>query len=404
MSNMVGKMIRQLTLALAVAFSLPAMAIAQSQFDPKIIVNSDAITQYDIDQRVKLLRAFRTPGRLNQLARNGLIEDKLKLQELNRSGMTLSAGALRIAMADFASRADMSLESFIALLASKKVDENTFAEFVRVGVSWRDLVRDRFNSAVIINDADIDRLISQGISDADGIELLLSEIIIAAPPKEFVKAMATARQISRLSTPSAFSAQARKVSAIPSRSKGGKLDWSPLSNYPAALHDVFLGLEIGEVTAPIPITNGVALFQLRGIREVAAKAKTTLTIEYAQLFANSESDAREIASDVDTCDDLYGLAFGQPDGFLTRETHDINSIPTNVALELARLDQNEISYNLGSPNGDGRTVIMLCQRNSAAQGTVDREAARNALRGQRLSGYADALLADLRASASIRTQ
>ena len=44
---------------------------------------------------------------------------------------------------------------------------------------------------------------------------------------------------------------------------------------------------------------------------------------------------------------------------------------------------------------------MLCGRTNAAAGEVDPATVRNQLRSQRLAGYAEALLEDLRATALI---
>ena len=391
--------------------SLSATSVAaQGQFQPVITVNNDAITQFELDQRRKMLEIFRTPGNLNQKAREDLIEDRLKLQELRRAGLQLTDDALRAAMETFAERANMSLDQFLQVLAANGVAEQTLRDFVRIGVTWRDFIRGRYGNRVTITDAQIDRAMGQAQGGAAQIEVLLSEIIIAAPPPRLAQAQATANRISRLRSTSAFEAQARRVSAIPSRSKGGRLGWLPLTNYPPQLHGLFLGLEKGEVTAPLPITNGIALFQLRGIREVATAPAAPSEIEYATYFVPGGKSpeglqaARDLADNVDTCDDLYGAAFGKPKEILSRQSVAPGDIPQDIALELAKLDRDESSYNLTSPSGNNLIFLMLCNRIAAAGEDVDRDAVRNQIRSQRLAGLADALLADLRASATIVTR
>ena len=377
-------------------------ASAQSQFSPVITVNDAAITGYELDQRRRLLELFRTPGDLDALARTQLIEDRLKQAELDRAGVALTPEGLQGALDEFAGRANLTLDQFTTVLAQNGVDRATLEAFVGIGVTWRDYIRSRYGRAVEITETDIDRVLNQPGSAA-GIEVLLSEIIIAAPPPQAAAAQATAERIARLTSQAAFEAEARRVSALPSRANGGRLGWLPITNYPPQLQSLILSLSPGEVTAPINIPNGVALFQMRGVREVSAPQAAPTAIDYAAFYlAGGPAAARQLADRVDTCDDLYGAAQGQPAEVLDRLTQAPGEIPADVALELARLDPGEVSTNLTRNGGETVVFLMLCGRSFAADGAVDREAVANQLRSQRLAGFADALLAELRAAATIR--
>jgi len=222
--------------------------------------------------------------------------------------------------------------------------------------------------------------------------------------------MATARRISQLRSTSAFEAQARRVSALPSRSNGGRLGWLPITNYPPQLRSIILDLAPGEVTQPLPITNGVALFQMRNIREVTGTPPAPTSIDYAAYYiAGGQTDAglqaaRALSDRVDTCDDLFGAAQGQPASVLDRQDVAPDAIPQDIALELARLDRNEVSYNLTRADGQTLVFLMLCDRTNAAAEGADPEAVRGQLLSQRLGGLAEALITDERASAVITTR
>ena len=375
-------------------------ANAQGQFNAVITVNDTVITSYELDQRIKMLRVFRTTGDLNIIAREQLIEDRLKSEALRRAGVTLTPEGLAVAMSDFASRANLETEQFVTLLGQNGVDRPAIEQFVSIGLLWRDYIRNRYRTQSNITDAEVDRAMQRAGNGADGIEILLSEIIIAAPPPRAATAQARAQQISKLTSTRAFEAQARQVSALPSRTNGGRLGWLPLTNYPPQLHGLFLGLKPGEVTAPINIPNGVALFQMRAIREANSAPAMPTALEYAALYLAPNVDAQEIVDRIDTCDDLYAEAIGQPEDVLDRITAAPDEIAQDIALELARLDPNETSINLRQPVTGAQTLLMLCNRQFAA-GDADRDTLRNQLRSQRLSGLADALLADLRAAANI---
>ncbi|SMX31893.1 Chaperone SurA precursor [Octadecabacter ascidiaceicola] len=397
---------RVLISAIATTLALMTPTYATAQFAPVITVNDSVVSEFEIDQRIIMLRTFRTPGNLEDLAREQLIEDRLKLEALNNAGLRITDEGLLEAMEEFAARANLSLDQFITVLAQSGVSEETFRDFVRVNVSWRDFIRSRFSDRAQVSEADIDQALGQS-GGSSRIEVLLSEIIIPAPPPRAQAAIATATRIAQLTSTSAFEAEARRVSALPSRTRGGRLDWLPITNYPAGLRGLLLDLSPGEVTAPIPITNGVALFQMRGVREVPSAAPEPAAIEYAAFYIAgglSEAGLREAArvdARVDTCDDLYGVARGLPEDQLQRDVLPPAEIPADVALVLASLDAGETNYTLTRANGETLVFLMMCGRSPTLGEGVDRETIRSQLVSQRLTTYADALLADLRAAATI---
>lgn len=397
---------RALVSAIATTMALMSPTFAVAQFAPVIVINDAVVSEFEIDQREAMLRVFRTPGDLQQVARDQLIEDRLKLEALNAAGLRITPEGLRGAMGEFSARENMDVDQFIAVLGQAGVAEETFRDFVRVNVSWRDYIRSRFGDRAQVSEAEIDQALGQSSGSA-GIEVLLNEIIIAAPPPRAASALATAQRIAQLTSTSAFEAEARRVSALPSRTRGGRLDWLPITNYPAGLRGLLLDLAPGQVTAPIPITDGVALFQMRGLREVNQVAPEPAAIEYAAFYIaggltdRALREAQSIDNRVDTCDDLYGVAQGLPEDRLQRDVLPPADIPTDVAMILATLDTGETNYSLTRANGETLVFLIMCGRTPVLGEGVDRETVRNQLRSQRLANYADALLADLRAAATI---
>ena len=378
-----------------------SFAFAQSQFSPLITVDDKAITRYELDQRIKLLQVFRAPGDIPDIARSQLVDDRLKQAAIDMVGLQLSQDELEVELAAFAQRANLSLDQFLDILRQNGIDQATFEEFVRIGITWRNYIRARFGSRVQVTEAEIDRAIGRVGFGRSGVEVLLSEIIIPAPPPQANQAMARAQQIARLTSTAAFSAQARNVSALPSRDNGGRLGWLPITNYPPQLQSIILALDIGEVTAPISIPNGVALFQMRGVREVESQRPVPDAVDYAAFYVSSQSEATAVSERVDTCDDLYGEARGLPAERLERDTLPLGEIPQDVALELARLDPGEVSTNLTRAEGETTVVLMLCSRQFGGAQDIDRNAVRSQIRSQRLGSLADALVEDLRAAATI---
>ncbi|MEM9550228.1 MAG: peptidylprolyl isomerase [Pseudomonadota bacterium] len=422
--------IRMSLAGLALA-SLALPALAQGLFSPAITVGNDVITNYELEQREQFLRLLRTPGDPVQVAREELIRDRLKLRVASEAGITASPDEVEAGMEEFAQRVDLTREEFIAVLEDNGVSAQTFRAFANSGIVWREYVRARFLRQARPSEAEIDRALGSGGTGINGVRVLLSEIIIPITPQTIDQVEVEADRIAQLQSFSAFSAEAERFSASESRQRGGRLDWLPLSQLPSSLQPVILALSPGEITEPIRLQQAIALFQLRDIGEVATREPDYAAIEYATYFiqggrtAETLARAADISGQVDTCDDLYGVAQGQPPEILDRQSLPPGEIPRDVALELAKLDDNEISTALTRSNGQTLMVLMLCGRTAsitdapiveadagadgeegedATSAAETRTQVANALTQQRLNALAEGFLQQLEAEAVITTQ
>ncbi|MEO0743871.1 MAG: peptidylprolyl isomerase [Pseudomonadota bacterium] len=408
---MSGKLKRILGVATLVAAGIAAPATwAQNLFAPVAQVDEAVITEFEVQQRSRFLQVLNSPGGDRASVIEELIRDRLRVAETQQRGASLNEGALEQGLIDFAARANLTLEEFTAGLESAGVARETFRDFVGVSLIWRDYIRARFGSRVQISEDEIDRAVNQ-VNSASGIEVLVSEIIIPAPPEQAAAVLAQAEEIAQASSEAEFSGFARRFSATASRGRGGRLDWLPITELPASLRPLLLALGPGEVTQPLPIPNAVALFQLRDIREIGAPAQEYDAVEYAAYYINGGRTpealgiARNIRASVDRCDDLYGIAKGKPENVLDRGSLPPEEIPEDIAIELAKLDPGEVSTALTRANGNTLVFLMLCGRTPALEEdqVIDREAVAAQLRNQRLTAFSDNLLAELAAEAKIVT-
>lgn len=389
--------------ALTATLALPA--VAQNLFRPVAEVNDSVITAFEVEQRARFLQILNAPGATRDGALESLIEDRLRIEATRAAGLSLGAEGLNAALAEFAGRANLSTEEFVTALERAGVARETFRDFVAINVQWRDLIRARFSSRVQISEDEIDRAIAA--SGTGGVRVLLSEIIMPAPAPRLAEVQARAERIAQSQSIAEFSGFARRFSATATRSRGGRLDWVPLNQLPASLRPVILGLGVGEVTAPLPIPDAIALFQLRDIEETETPDPEYSAIEYAAYYmAGGRSEATLAAAEalkakVDVCDDLYAVAQGQPEEALDRGALPPSEIPQDIALELAKLDPGEVSTALTRANGQTLVFLMMCGRTAAVNEEADRETVAAQLRQTQFAGFADSLLEQLRAEARI---
>ncbi|KIC49267.1 peptidylprolyl isomerase [Tateyamaria sp. ANG-S1] len=406
---MSGKTFRQTLVATCALILSTAQAPAQGLFDPVAQVDQRTITEFEVQQRQRFLRVLGASGGSRSEVIEELIRDRLREAETRAVGIILGPDELAAGLAEFAGRADLSTEEFIQGIASEGIAEETFRDFVNIQLVWRDYIRARFGSRVSIDEREIDRAV-QSTRGNSGIEVLVSEIIIPAPPQEAEQVLEQAEIIAQTTSEAEFSSFARQFSATASRDAGGRLPWTPISELPPVLRPLLLALGPGDVTAPLQIPNAVALFQLRDIRETEAPQQTFSAIEYAAYYINGGrtpealSRAQSIAARVDRCDDLYGIAQGQDPSVLDRGSLPPDEIPNDIAIELSKLDPGEVSTTLTRANGNTLVFLMLCGRTPALEEDqeVDRGAVATQLRNQRLNAFSETLLAELRAEADVR--
>ncbi|MEM6617710.1 MAG: peptidylprolyl isomerase [Pseudomonadota bacterium] len=397
-----------LTTAAALTLSAGPGAQAQSsnQFAAAVRVNDGAVTNFEVSQRVLLLRAFGTAGNLQELAVEQLIDDRLRVQAARAAGLSVTEEEVDTGIDEFAQRGNLTGPQLLQFIRQRGVDPESMKDFVRAGLLWRTLVQARFGPRSAVSEAEIDTTLDLQAGQ-EPLELLISEIRIPATPGRESAAQDLAERLSNsISSEGAFAAAARRHSRAPSRARSGRLDWLPVATLPPQLVGQLLALNPGEVTAPIPLGPTIGLFQLRGTRAARSRdGQTPVSVTYVTVDIPFEPgdralrEANELVNDVDTCDDLRAQSerWGTIPGH-TDFVEDITALPGSVALLLADLDRHEAAVYTNSAGGP--SVIMLCQRlRDLPEGARDN--IRNALFQQRISGFGQGYLQELKGDANI---
>ena len=385
--------------ALVLIGSLNNAALAQGLFDPVISVNRAAITAYELEQRERFLEILQRSSGMAQRARDSLIEDRLKMAAADRASIKLSDAQVSKAMEDFAGNANLELDQLLATLAQSGVDAQTYRDFIKVGVTWRELVRARFAARSAPSEAEIDRALASAGAQG-GVKVLLTEIVLpAGSANELNRARQTAERLGRITSTAEFSEQARQLSVAQSRVNGGRLEWANLSDLQDGLRPIISGLRPGQITKPLEVKNAIVLLQLRDVAETTAQSPEVAAIEYARLRGPAEAVQTAIQM-VGTCDDFYGAVKADPSLSFKIHSESPDQISQAVSLRLMGLDKDEFDA-MPTAEGDHAEIVMLCTRVYAALEDVSRGQIADNLRSARISSLADGFLAELRASADI---
>lgn len=361
---------RPILTMLAGLYLLAATAVASAAdglFVPALFVNDSAISEYELDQRILFLRALNFSGDVEEQARTGLIEDKLRLQAAKVAGVLPGEVEVTRGMQEFAGRSNVSLQQFVQALGQKGVAPETYRDFVRAGVAWRGVIRQLYGGTVRITDAEVDRALSDTALRGSA-RVLLSELIIPAPPGQEADALAQVEELkASIRGEADFAAAARQYSASASAQSGGQIDWLDVGKLPPALRQMVLGLAPGQVSDPLPIPNAYALFLMRGLQATTEKPQVAIDVDYVEVILPEGPEGQTWASTLmakaDTCADVIGLTSKLPQQQVIHTVQPAGAVPRDVGLELARLDTFETSFSLR--RGGNRVFLMLCGRTMA---------------------------------------
>lgn len=226
--SLVRSMMMGVAFAAAVTIVVPA-GVAQAASSVVAVVNNTAITSGDLDRRVNFLKLQRTKGNLRSLAREQLIEDTLKRDEILRVRASVSQTEVDAAYARFAASNKMSPDQLGKILTQAGVGSDHFKQFIALQMSWPRVVNARFAGAATGKSL-VERMQENGGKKPTTTEYFLKQVIFVVPEK---------RRNAILGK--------RKAEAEASRSKFPGCDQAKA--FAATMHDVSIR-DLGRVLAP----------------------------------------------------------------------------------------------------------------------------------------------------------
>ena len=372
---------------------------AKDKFAPAIQVDDMVITNYEIQQRSAFFELLKFPGNPKKEAENSLIDDRLKIRAAEKLGVILKPGALNYEMEIFAKRANLTIDQFAKRLKKAGIDRITWENYMQVPVIWFETVNRKFASEIsssISNNNTENQIIT-----GSEIQVLLTEIIIPVQSGFEEEADSKIKDLRKINSIKKFSEAASKYSVAPTRDVGGKVKWQNLSSLPSVVRPLIAGLSAGEVSEPLPIPGGIAIFQLRDLRESGYKKENSEFVEYAEfIFKKNQKTNNLLNSNLMVCDDLYSFSKNTKNTELFRKNVKVRSLTKNIKSILSNLDENEFIFD----HTDSATskLIMVCGRSKKETLTQsDVNEINRSYVNKRLLSLANSYLENLRQEARI---
>jgi peptidyl-prolyl cis-trans isomerase SurA len=373
-----------------------AQNATKASFTPVKFVNNQAITGFELNQRMDFLNLLGFDGDLKNEAMTGLIDDRLRLAMAKSMGLSLSPEDVMAGMEEFAARGTLDAQGFLQAIGEQGIAPETFRDFVSAGLIWRRVISARFGDSVVVSEAAVDRALTNMIV-TDAQTVTLAEIVLNAGGDRRNQALALARnlQIDFIKGRS-FSDAVRAVSIGPTASSGGTIAAKRLSELPDDVAVLVRGLAAGQISTPIILDDKLYIYQMVENGSTPVAETGAQVVDYAQISLSGGAEAvADLRANVDGCDDLYDYA--SKNGLTVTRN---NRGQTGGLGVLQSLDAGEIA---GPVNGTaGPMAVMLCARGIDPQQTASRDEVKLLLKNQRLAAMSEVFLSELRADALIR--
>lgn len=228
--SLVRSMMMGVALAAAVAVVVPAGTVQAAGSTVVAVVNNSPVTSGDVARRAAFLRLQRAKGNLRAMAREQMIDDTLKRDEILRLKASVSQAEVDASYARFASSNKMTLKQLGQVLDQAGVGSQHFKQYIALQMSWPRVVNARYGNGGTNGKSLVERMQENGGKKPVTTEYFLKQVIFVVPEK---------RRNAILGK--------RKSEAEASRSKFPGCDQAKI--FAATMHDVSIR-DLGRVLAP----------------------------------------------------------------------------------------------------------------------------------------------------------
>ena len=384
---------RLLVIALCL-LSLPALAAGRIV----AVVNDDAITSSDLDERLRL--AITASGlsdsaemrsRFSREVLRNLIDEKLQLQEAKRLNITVSDAEINEGITRIAKQNNMAADAFLAMLARSGVSKGALQNQLRAGLAWNKVTDRKIRPAIRVGDADVDALVERVKSRQGRSEIQLAEIFLPVdnPAQEGQVADLANRLVAQIRERQApFQAVARQFSKGTGAGSGGLVGWVGEGQLPAELDKAAFAMNRGELSRPIRAADGFHILLIVDKRILGAieqprpaappkpakpAVRSPMTLTLSQLIVplagdadkavvkTAQDQAAKLRADLNGCASIDAAAAK----IGSDESGSIGSVKLSQLAKPVQAVVAELPIGKPSPalrNGQGLVIFMVCKR------------------------------------------
>jgi peptidyl-prolyl cis-trans isomerase SurA len=349
------------------------------------VVNGDVISNVDVDDRARLF-ALSTGqpltqdvlDRLRPQIRRQLVDERLRMQEIQRHHVVVQDKQIAAAISSIESRNSMPPGALRGKLAADGIGLRTLVDQIRTQTGWLQVVKEQLGAQAEVAPAAVAERQRMLEAQTGKPEYRVAEIFI---PIDDPATTADAQRfadtvITQLRAGAPFSVVASQFSQSQSALEGGGLGWVQPNQLDPAVAEIVAAMPEGAVSNPIKVPGGLTVVTLQAKREIGRDVGTVVTLRQLYLAFSSPLNpqeptpqqhqtldkARAISSGVHSCEQMEAAAKNNP------SPRPLD--PGEIRLEgvnPAAFRQLLATLPIGQPSQplvavDGISVLVVCTR------------------------------------------
>jgi len=388
------------------------------------VVNGDVISNSDVDNRTRLF-ALSTGlpmtqevlDRLKQQITRQLIDEKLRMQEVQRRHIVIGDKAIAEAIHEIEARNSLPPGSLRQKLNAGGAGYRTLIDQIRTQLGWTQVLRGQLGDQTKITDAEIAEQQRSQAALVGKPEYRVGEIFIpVTDPTASADAQRFAETvISELRSGAPFPVVAAQFSQNQTALAGGALGWVQPNQLDPEIARLVTEMPVGAISNPVKVAGGISIVTLQGKREIGREIGTALALRQVFLpFTSTLNPRTPTDQQRQTLDKAKGLSASIHSCEQMEQAAKTNNSPRpadpgEVKLEsvnppafrqmLASLPLDRASQPLVTT--DGISVLIVCSREQKNLAQQSKQELQMWLLNERVELLSRQLLANLRRHATI---
>jgi peptidyl-prolyl cis-trans isomerase SurA len=233
-----------------------------------VMVNGEPITNYDIDQRMKLNFLTTHKAAVRQDVINELIDEKVKIKEGKKFGVDPTSADIDQSYTAMSSRMRITTDQLTKSLESQGIRPDTLKARMKAEMVWTSLVRGRYKESLQVGEKDVAAAVQASGDDklqTEAFEYQMRPIVLIVPRGSAPAAVELRRKEaealrSRVQTCDEANSYFKSMQNAAIREAVTKTS----ADIPQVLRDVLDKTPIGHLTAPEVTKQGVEMVALCG--------------------------------------------------------------------------------------------------------------------------------------------
>ena len=328
-------------------------------------VNNDPISIYDLIQRSNLFSVSSKIPINEQFETNilpdlisGYIDEIIKRQEIKRLGITVSNEQIQNIVSEIEKENGFKKGEFKEYLKDNKTDISILEKQLETSIGWRQLVSNKFRNQVIIQDSEVETILTKLKSSIGKEEFLIEQIFLSFEDKKENEVLNNIRNLHKQVTSGGDFISISKQFSDSFGGKVGNIGWiSELDLDPKIVNEV-KKIEIKKLSQPLKGDNGYFIIKVIDKKVTGDELIGEVSLYKFELIEKNE-EINLLLKKIKNCDELVEFS----NKYATTDSGSLgklkfNELPSNIRSVVKKMNKNEISDVLETESENFQ--LMLC--------------------------------------------